>query len=398
MSCFLISIIIPTRNRQVYCEAVVRQILKMDNRIQVIVNDNSDTMQLKDAFSDLHNNESLVYNYVPNRISAVENYNMAAGFATGEYLCALGDDDIILPSIIECALWMKENSIDAVKPFKKMNYWWPDERRDEGDAKKYGLLSSSVFSGKCKQSNPYDGVLDVLASGGQGYMASAMIGSYHGLVRMECMNMVKAITGCYYGGCSPDIYSATCLSLLPNIRFMEIDYPISLPGMCPQSTSAASVNGTHVGRLEDAPHFVGMKKPYQWDSRIPRYYSVETIWAEAFIKALTDMKHQDMIEEFFDFQKLYNAMIKNNPMQREEIIRVIGENKIIPITEKNNQKNLCLKTYELVLRGYNRICNRNLKISPCKSIETALFEADRFLGKKANQAKWAKIRATKFEV
>ena len=50
---YLISVIIPTRNRQLYAKAAVRQIISISDKIEVIVHDNSDDESLRDSLKDL---------------------------------------------------------------------------------------------------------------------------------------------------------------------------------------------------------------------------------------------------------------------------------------------------------------------------------------------------------
>lgn len=394
MKHFLISIIIPTRNRQIYCEQAIRHIYSLSTEIQIVVNDNSDERYLEKQINDLIDGERLIYHFFKERISAVDNYDIAASFATGEFFCAIGDDDTVLSTIIDCAYWMKKNKIDAVKPFKKNCYWWPDKERDRGDIKKEGIVTCPPLSCNVSLYNPYESVIQLLKTGGQGYLSLHMVGSYHGLVRKKCMDKVKAITGHYYGGCSPDIYSATCLSLLPGIKFVEIGMPITLPGVCPLSTSADSVKGKHVGKLESAPQFIGMKMPYVWDKRIPQYYSVETIWAECFLKALTAMKKDELIEKYFNYKALYTAMYENNPNQKEEILLLLGDK----IKDINSKRKALKTTKGRVLDYGNRIkrtiLRQKLKLTPCNSIAIAALKTEQFLKRYDNRNKWKKILTT----
>ena len=136
---YLISVIIPTRNRQIYAQAAVRHILGISKEIQIIVQDNSDNMSLRKDLEDLLNNEQIIYNYIGERIAGIDNYNIAASYAEGEFFCAIGDDDTVLPNIIDCAKWMKRNNIDAVKPSKDLVYWWPDSKNIRSKKRKYGF-------------------------------------------------------------------------------------------------------------------------------------------------------------------------------------------------------------------------------------------------------------------
>lgn len=393
---YLISIIIPTRNRQIYAAAAVRHILSISTDIQIIVQDNSDDKSLYDLLKDLLCSNQIVYNYVEERIAGVENYNLAASYVEGEYFCAIGDDDTVLPNIIDCAQWMKRNGIDAVQPLKRILYWWPNPENIKNSKRRNGYVWIGAFSGSCVVQDQYGGMKELLRSGGQGYMRLPIIGSYHGLVRFECMRKVYNITGRYYGGLSPDMYSAACLSLLPDIKFVKIDYPITLPGACPQSTSAQSVNKRHVGKLETAPHFIGLKQSYIWDRRVPKYYSVETIWAETLLQAISAMGYDQLIKEYFNEKELLRALYINNYEKREEIMSCVDADTQRFLQGLGEQKyNRKLKKIYKYKEKIQTILgcwfNKELIKKNCYSIETAVEYVYKFLNSKRNLEKWEKI-------
>ena len=317
----LISIIIPTRNRQKYAYAAVKSIISYNANIQVIVQDNSDDESLKDLLIDEIATSKVIYHYIEKKIAGVDNYNIATQYATGEYFCAIGDDDSVLPEIIDCARWMHKNNIDAVLPSNALFYFWPSEVK----AKHSAYLGIGSFSGSILPYNPEEGIIKLLNQGGQGYLSLPIVGSYHGLVRMARMREVKDITGRFYGGLSPDMYSAVCLSLLPDMKFFRLDYPITLPGICPESTSAASDAGKHIGFLKDAPHFDGLLEPYTWDKIVPEIYSVQTIWCETMIHAIKKMNRSDLINKYFNKEQLINRLVSGNIAKREFIMQFLSE-------------------------------------------------------------------------
>lgn len=388
---FVLSVIIPTRNRAKYAEAAIRHILKLSSEIQIIVCDNSDDPGLKEKISDITILEQLEYHYIPERIAAIDNYNYAAGFAKGEYFCAIGDDDTLLPNIIECIEWMRKNDLDVVKPSKNLTYFWPNYNNSSS---KSALVWADKFDALVKQYNPRDGVIELLENGGQDYQDLPLIGSYHCIVRTACMNKVYELTGRYYGGCSPDMYSAVCLSLLPNIKAVGINYPVTLPGVCSSSTSAASNEGKHIGKLEDAPHFIGLKEPYKWDQRIPYLYSVETIWCETMFKALDAMQADSLIEVHFDRSKLINAIVNNNKDELNIVKQYLSsEDKKLVVdnnVKKNKNNNYVIARVKYL---YALLRGQTLRRENCLNIEEAANYVEEYLNKNYNQV-WKEILDT----
>lgn len=375
---FLVSVIIPTRNRQTYAEATVRNILLIDDNIQIIIHDNSDSQLLEKNLISLIDGEKVIYHYLREKIAGVDNYNMAAKYATGEFFCAIGDDDTILPEIIDCAKWMKKNSIDIVLPSKALTYYWP--KLEDNLKIKNAFLGIGDFSGKVEIINPENEIIELLKNGGQHYLDLKLPGSYHCLVNSSCMKEVFNRTGRYYGGLSPDMYSVVCLSLLPGIKAVYLDYPISLPGICPRSTSAESGAGKHIGRLEDAPHFVGLMDCYEWDKIVPRIYSVQTIWCETMIHALKVMDREDLINNYFSREALISYLYYENVNDRKFICDIIDDDDLCLIKKKYEKKKNCLR--DRIVYLINLVLGRRYRNYNCQNINQAVTLTQKWLSKK----------------
>ena len=391
MKCPSVSIIIPTRNRQRYANETVRTILSYNSPIEIIIQDNSDENTLSSLMADILDDERVVYHHIDNRIAGVDNYNLAAQYATGDFFCAIGDDDIVLPNILDCAAWMKRNHVDAVLPSKRLTYFWPNDNQKNA---KNSFLGIGEFSCIMRELNPEAGVVALLKNGGQGYLSFPMIGSYHDLVRTDKMREVYRKTGRYYGGLSPDMYSAVCLSLLPDIRAVSIDYPMTLPGVCSVSTSAQADKGQHIGSLKDAPHFIGLLEPYQWDSMVPEIYTVQTIWCETMLHAIRKMGREELIDLYFNREELINRIYADNLEHKEFILEHIKE---------EDKKLIKYDAAAQVQRGMfaarikyasNLLLGKRKRLYGCRSIGQAGVEIQKYLSKRNRKAKWDKIMAS----
>lgn len=308
---FDLTIVIPTKNRQLYAYYAVKQVLmNKSSKIQVVVQDNSDNCDLKFKLDEFSLDFRLKYCYISEVISTVENFNKSIENADGEYICVIGDDDGINHQIIEFIEIMREQHIDILKPAISLGFDWPSID-NKNNIIKSGTLSIKRVSGKKIKYNTFSGVIELLKNGGQGYLNLQIAKTYHGVVRKECMEIIKQKTGHYFGGLSPDIYSAISLSL-NGFNTIEIDYPLTISGVCPSSASASSSKGRHVGKLAEAPHLVGNPN-YKWEIEIPKFYSVETIWAETAIKSIKDNGKESMISKYFSKNRLYFYCYFNHP-------------------------------------------------------------------------------------
>ena len=150
-------------------------------------------------------------------------------------------------------------------------------------------LSAKIYETKTE-------INKLLESGGQNYLKYNLVKIYHGIVKKSAMDRVKSITGNYFGGLSPDIYSSVALSLVID-KVLKIDYPLTIPGVCSKSGAGHSSTGRHHGNLEDAPQLKGHIN-YQWSSLVPRFYCVETLWADSALAAFKEMGRLDLLDKF----------------------------------------------------------------------------------------------------
>lgn len=292
----LLSIILPTRNRQEYAYHMISIFTEFKNKnIQLIVQDNSDDNRLEDLISNDIKDSRIHYNYTEGKVSFVENFNIAIDLSEGEYVTIIGDDDCTLIEIVDIAKLASEKKIDAVKFGLNAVYFWP-----ESGALKKGLDNGQLFlraeSYSVLECDPKDEVLRFLRSGGENYLSYNLVKLYHGLVKRELLEKIKLKTGHYIGGLSPDIYISIALSLEAK-SVLVLNFPFTVSGICKGSGSSNSATGKHTGKIEDAPHFYGRDK-YVWSKYVPKFYSVETIWADSALSALSDLKRKDLLKEF----------------------------------------------------------------------------------------------------
>ncbi len=280
----LLSIIIATKNRVSYCINSIETILSNANDdFELIVQDNTDTLELKDYLFANLTDKRLVYRYTPPPFSSIANFNAALELATGEYVCLIGDDDGVCATIFEVVKWAKNNNIDSVCPKVFVDFYWPDAFYHGSK----GYVYIPYYSKTISKLNPQSKIKGLLNDGIVDYMKFNLPKLYHGLVKKSCLDEIKAINGYYIGGLSPDIYTAVSLSFFVK-NHVVIDFPITISGACKVSTTVAGLNGGHSGLLSEAPHFRD-RGVYEWDKRIPKYYSVQTIWAESAISAMVDL-------------------------------------------------------------------------------------------------------------
>lgn len=292
---YVLSVVVPTKNRAKYALGAVEQILGLDcPDLQLVIQDNSDDDALSQLCAPYLADERLVYNYSPGTLSFVDNFSEGVARATGEYVCLIGDDDGISRELIDVARWASKNGVHAVKPGLQAVYLWPGAGLP-GEADD-GQLAIQRISGGVRRVQTRRELLKLLHNGCQEYLERDLAKLYHGLIKRSDLEAVRDAAGHYFGGLSPDIYAAVSLSTLIG-EVVCLDYPLTISGICKTSGSADSATGRHTGKLEDAPHFVGHDS-YDWAPEVPPFYSVATIWADSSLAALRELDRTDLVGEF----------------------------------------------------------------------------------------------------
>lgn len=299
----LISIVIPTRNRFEYVKSAITSILSInDLRIELVIQDNSDSEELMLWINNNIHDVRLKYNYADLPLSFVGNFSEGVEASNGEYICIIGDDDCINPEIINATAWLKQENIDCLSVKNIVNYTWPDSGIPSTIFTKItdGNLTISSFTGNIVNINPFFELESFVDDGCVNYLNFNLPKLYHGIVRRECLEEVKNKIGVYFIGLSPDI--SISISLACVVKNAAItDYPLTIPGVC--GVSASVIEGLlkkNSKKLEDAPHFRN-RGTYHWSNLVPRIYCVETIWADSGISALISMGRQDLVKKI----KLY---------------------------------------------------------------------------------------------
>ena len=318
----LLSILIPTRNRQEYAFLVAKHVLKIDDRrLQLIIYDNSDSNKLEALLSHCLTDPRIKYFYNGAVLSFVDNFSLGIGKCEGEYVTIIGDDDGINPLMMSIVDWASKNKIEAISPSLPLVYNWPGSGANLESGN--GRLIISEISCEAIFCDSKREVRNFLENGCLNYLSYNLAKVYHGLIKKSVLEKIKYITGKYIGGLSPDIYLSIASSLLVE-KVLIIEYPLTISGICKKSGSSDSASGKHTGELTKAPHFIGHEN-YLWSKNVPAFYSVETIWADSALAAIADLKGNELIRHF-RIDILSAHCVKLYPQFRSLIIKNLAHN------------------------------------------------------------------------
>jgi len=398
----LLSILIPTRNREKYAIQVIKHILEFNNNnFQLVIQDNSDSKNLEILLDEYECDSRLNYFYCGNILSFVDNFNLGISNCKGQYLTIIGDDDGINGEIFDITYWASLNKIDAISPSLSSIYFWPksgvNREKDNGRLTIDHLSSNMSFRDTKKE------LIKFLNNGCHNYLNYNLGKAYHGVIKKSVLEKIKIKTGRYVGGLSPDIYLSIAISLIID-KVLIIDYPLTISGICKKSGSSDSATGRHTGSLNKAPHFIGNDN-YIWSKNVPPFYCVETIWADSALAAINDLNKLSYLNYYNQF-KLSAYCIKTHKDFKSLILSHLKSYK-----HKSNSTVLNFKLSKSYLsifinkkirflsRIIKKIMINNSKVYfNIKDINTASILCNEFLVKQTKTLQTKKIKFSKKRV
>lgn len=312
----LLSIVIPTRNRQDYLLDSVDLALASLQDAEIVVCDNSDDDSLRERLAPALATGRVRYHFAQEQLSVVGNFETALAMSQGDYVLFIGDDDAVGPGLEAIAQWALAEGVDAVVSYRSSflaSYFWPGVKSKYfGDAYAAHLFVNP-FTGRCHDVNAVQALHEVACrlGGGLGELPRA----YHGLISRQLIQRILARHGHVFGGVSPDIYSATLIAAHCE-RAVVVDYPFVIPGASPTSTAGQGAQRSDRGHLRATEHIARFGDGLQWDARIPAFYSPHTVWAYSLCKALEQVPHLGVRPSY---GQLYASCLLYHRAHREEI-------------------------------------------------------------------------------
>lgn len=266
-----------------------------DKRIELVVHDNSDDNSEILGFIKEKLLVSTVYYYDTDKLSMGENAERGINKCTGEYICFIGDDDAVCRNIADCAEWMRKNDIDALRPLY-LNYVWNENLGD-----KKGLLYFDKIDLTYRIGNPVKELIKILKNGVPHFGHMAKI--YHGIVKRSLLQEIQNKYGTLFPGPTPDMSGA--MSISPFLKkFAIIELPVILPGM------SSMVGGGVMGKVLtlDGVKFITDKDRNNWEKDFPKLWATELIWPDCALKALRNVKHEELIK-YFNRNKMLSRLV-----------------------------------------------------------------------------------------
>ena len=297
----LLSLVIPTLDRYETLIPLVRTLATWgDARMEVIIADNSTNNSGFIYLLEARKNPCFVYSHSDEKLSAVENCDLAVSKARGKYITFIGDDDGVSRKLIDVCKWMEEGNVESVC-FNTSLYTWPNSIHAVSANERYnGKLVSPKFSGMTEAVDVGTELEKILQSGAQALYRVPRL--YHGVVSKTCLDQLYRRLGTYFPGPVPDMSNAMGLCSIVS-RHYFIDAPVIISGHSKKSMSGRNSRREHQGEIKTEPSLPASASE-TWYKEVPYFWSGPTIWAQACLEGL----HRSGLGErrsSFSYPKLY---------------------------------------------------------------------------------------------
>lgn len=299
----ILSLVVPTKNRYVYLTDLVKMFVSFQlKNTELVIQDNSDDNSAFLSFiSQFKLYKNIRYYYNNTHLSVCENCDKAIQSSLGEYVCMIGDDDGFLRTIESYVEYMKNNDIDSLIA-NKPAYKLPEL---------HGLIfdfSGTVRIKKYKKSTSLIDVKDelkkVLKNGASTLGKLPCV--YHGIVKREILDKIYVRTGSFFPGPSPDMANAIALGICSS-KHIYYDIPLVISGHGSKSAGGMGAKHQHKNELKNMS-FLPKDTDKLWESKIPKYWTGETIYAESAVKSLKRMGERKLLN-YFNYRSMYGRFI-----------------------------------------------------------------------------------------
>lgn len=278
-----LTIVIPTDGRYDTLIHTVRSCLRLRTLRQLLILDSSSTKNIPpDVNLILQSDARIEYKKTPCSFNAVQNFNFGIDYIVSDYTLYMGDDDCVTSAVDQILHINESVKAKAITCTFPASYNWPGYRTSALASDIGGKIFIQKFDSSVSIKKTKSELSTVAETSYLGPQRLPRV--YLGIVKTSVLKEINDRAGAVFGGVSPDIYSSVLLSLYID-DYLLVDYPAIVPGGSAKSTTGTSARGKHQGVYEKSDHLNAFPN-LVWDMRIPRLYSVHTVWSYSMQKAL----------------------------------------------------------------------------------------------------------------
>ncbi|CAN7204875.1 glycosyltransferase [Rhizobium sp. LjRoot30] len=238
----LLSICVPSRNRQKYFKKTIEWMLKstLDN-VQFVFTDNSDDPGIMNTYmADIVANDPRVV-FLPSvetTLSMVDNWERTVAASTGDWIVVVGDDDYVDPNVATMI-----ESVTKVEPnlegfaWSIIGYHWPYEGREKQSV----LVSLEQYVYKVSHTDLFGRMFGWREAT---HTPTSGFSIYHTAISRSLLEKIKRTYGGRYFEHPVVDYDNAFKVICSGRNFAVCGRPFSIMGSCPESNSFS------IGKME----------------------------------------------------------------------------------------------------------------------------------------------------
>ena len=310
-----LSIVIPTRNRYKYlieCVKIINSFL--DDELELVISDNSDDNTNFLDFLKTIDTSNIKYVYTKTKLSQTENSELVIEHTNGDYVCFIGDDDLVLPCISKLVDFLIDKRIDSCL-FDIPKFYWPDL---VDIMKGHVVLSYKTPTFETKILNTKSIFKKNLKLGFQEIGNLPRV--YHGIVSKNLLEEVKKKFGSFFPGPSPDMANAVAVTYLSK-KAIKTNFSPIISGYGNNSAGGMGQKKQHEGPLK-GNFQLSDDIEEKWNEKIPKIWLASTIYSFSAYSTLMHIKEKNYTKkmnygavylEVFRIKKYRYLIKKCNP-------------------------------------------------------------------------------------
>jgi hypothetical protein len=225
----LLSVVVPTLDRpDTLRHALATLAAQTERDCEFIVQNNGGNPEVAALVEGLRDSRFKHFT-TPSVVTMTENWELALGHATGDYVTFIGDDDGLMPDGCAIAAWLLGNRGIPLLSWAPYAYYWPGYHHP-GYRNRLVAAVDFRFTGEKIGSR---GELERFYGFQTHYARLPMI--YNSFVRRDVIDAMRSRAGRYFLGLSPDVTSGIVNAAL-SAHFIRLSRPLSISGLSQHST------------------------------------------------------------------------------------------------------------------------------------------------------------------
>lgn len=236
MSTPILSICVPSRNRQVYFQETIKALTaSRRGDVEFVFADNSDDASVMDSFMADRIDDPRI-RYLPatgDTLSMMDNWERSVCAATGRYVSFIGDDDYIDPDLAGFIVNLERIVTADAIAWTGPNYLWPTPASPAHSV-------AISLGARVKRMSKEDLLRKAFRWEGAGIVPLSGFSIYHGALSRVLLDRIRMLGNGRIFEFPVVDYELGFKTILLGETFIHSERPFSILGACPLSNSAAS--------------------------------------------------------------------------------------------------------------------------------------------------------------